>query len=221
MISKELQEKIEELKKYNTPNISDALDRLGINGQAYGIKPLKFGTKAVGPVFTVKYLPTGLVKTGAGEYIDDVPEGYVVVLDNEGRTNCTSWGDILTKVAIRNKLAGTIINGVCRDVDVILELDYPMFSKDYYMRTGKDRAAQSAVNVPVTVGDVVVHPEDIAVADESGVIFVPKSKLDEILELCREIFEAEEKIEEAVNSGMRLDEARKTFKYDKLNRRME
>jgi regulator of RNase E activity RraA len=212
-------EKIEELKRYNTPNVSDALDKLGINGQAYGIKPLQFGTKAVGPVFTVKYLPTGLVKMGAGEYLDDVPEGNVVVLDNEGRTDCTSWGDIMTKVAIRNKLAGTVINGVCRDVDVILELKYPMFSKDYYMRTGKDRAAQAAIQVPVSIGGVVVHPGDIAVADESGVVFIPQSKLDDVLGLIRAVYAAEEQIEQAVKDGMRLDEARKKFKYDELNRK--
>ncbi len=219
MISKELQAKIDELKTYNTPNVSDALDKLGISGQAYGIKPLQFGTRAVGPVFTVKYLPAGLVKTGAGQYLDDVPEGYVVVLDNEGRTDCTSWGDIMTKVAIRNKVAGTVINGVCRDVDVILGLKYPMFSKGYYMRTGKDRSAQAAVNVPVSVGGCAVYPEDIAVADESGVIFVPVSKLDQVLELIRNVYAAEEKIEEAVNNGMRLDEARRIFKYDELNRK--
>ena len=214
-----LKAKIEELKTYNTPNVSDALDRLGINGQAYGIKPLQFGYKAVGPVFTVKYLPTGLVKMGAGEYLDDVPQGTVVVLDNEGRTDCTSWGDIMTKVAIRNKLAGTIINGVCRDVDVILKLGYPMYSKDYYMRTGKDRASQTATQVPVSVGGVVVHPGDIAVADDSGVVFIPQSKLDEVLDLIRAVFIAEEQIEKAISEGMRLDEARRRFKYDELNRK--
>jgi regulator of RNase E activity RraA len=212
--------KIEELRKFSTPNVSDALDKLGIIGQAYGIKPLQFGFKAAGPVFTVKFLPAGLVKAGAGDFLDDVPAGSIVVIDNEGRTDCTTWGDIMTKLAIRNKLAGTIINGVCRDVDVILELKYPMFSKDYYMRTGKDRAVLSAVQIPISVGGVMVSPGDIAVADENGVVFFPTGKLDEVLGLIRTINGAEEKIEKALSDGMRLDEARKINKYDELNRKL-
>ena len=50
----------------------------------------------VGRAYTVKYLPVAQDKGTVGDYIDDVPAGSVVVLDNAGRLDCTVWGDILT-----------------------------------------------------------------------------------------------------------------------------
>jgi regulator of RNase E activity RraA len=50
-----------------------------------------------------------------GDYIDDVPPGSVIVLDNGGRDNATVWGDILTEVAHNKGIAGTLIDGVNRD----------------------------------------------------------------------------------------------------------
>lgn len=49
-------------------------------------------------------------------------------------------------------VAGTVIDGVCRDVPAVIECGYPIFSKGYYMRTGKDRVYVDAVNVPVKLG---------------------------------------------------------------------
>ena len=85
-----------------TATISDALDRLGIVGQCLGIAPLDPKFRLAGRAFTLRYRPTGLVERGnVGDYIDDVPPGDVVVLDNAGRLDCTVWGDILTAVSNR------------------------------------------------------------------------------------------------------------------------
>jgi len=70
------------------------------------------------------------------------------VLDNGGRENATVWGDILTWVAHRRGVAGTVIDGACRDTHLSLELGYPIFSRSYSMRTGKDRVQVEAMNGP-------------------------------------------------------------------------
>ena len=57
-----------------------------------------------------------------GDYIDDVEPGQIVVIDNDGRMDATVWGDILTLVADRKKIGGTVIDGVCRDIDRSIEL---------------------------------------------------------------------------------------------------
>src|SRR5690625_3776530 len=124
---------IAEFMKLSTPNVSDALDKLNIPCGCHGINPIVMDKKMVGPAFTVKYVPNGEDKGTVGNYIDDVKAGDVIVLDNEGRTDCTVWGDILTYLAVKKDIAGTVINGVCRDVDNIRELGYPMFSKGHYM----------------------------------------------------------------------------------------
>jgi len=219
-IEKKIQwEKIEEFKKYNTPNISDALDKLGINGQLLNIKPLQFGFKFVAPVFTVKYVPVGAIKGTAGDFIDDVPSNFALLLDNEGRNDCTVWGGIMTKLAVRNRIAATIINGVCRDVDEILKYSYPMFIKSYYMRTGKDRAMMYSVNETVSVSNVQINPGDIAVGDDNGVIIIPLGQEEQVLRVTRQIFQAEEKIESMLDQGSSLSEARQKVGYHKLQRK--
>lgn len=62
--------------------LSDALDRLAISGQAIGILPVARGMKFAGPAFTVQMLPVGLTQGIVGDYIDDVPMGAVVAIDN-------------------------------------------------------------------------------------------------------------------------------------------
>jgi 4-hydroxy-4-methyl-2-oxoglutarate aldolase len=209
---------VDEFAKMATTNISDALDRLKIRGGCEGIKPLQFGMKLCGPAFTVRYVPVKLGTAGAGDYIDDVKPGEVVVLDNGGRTYCTVWGDLLTLVAVRNKLGGTVIDGVCRDVDHILELRYPMFTRGQFMVTGKDRAEIAEVNGPVTIANIQAHPGDLMVGDGSGLVIVPGPRAEEVLALAKEIGQAEEAIEREIAKGSRLIDARKRFRYEELQR---
>lgn len=207
---------IESLKKIDTSTISDALDKLNLVGQCLGIKSINPQWKIVGRAFTIKYGPVDIEKGTVGDYIDDVPCGHVVVLDNQGRLDCTVWGDILTGVAKRRGIAGTVIDGVCRDSNRSLELDYPMFSVNRYMRTGKDRVQVDAIGGAVSLANVRVRAGDIIVGDADGVVVIPKEFEEKVLATALEIEAAEDKIREAVDKGMRLDEARKHFKYHSL-----
>ncbi|MDH3445898.1 MAG: RraA family protein, partial [Deltaproteobacteria bacterium] len=107
---------VETFSKLSVAAVSDAMDRLGVAGQCLGIQPVAQGNKMAGRAFTLKYIPCGSVRGTVGDYIDDVPPGDVVVLDNAGRLDCTVWGDILTAVAHKRGIAGTVVHGVCRDV---------------------------------------------------------------------------------------------------------
>ena len=218
---------IEEFKKYSTPNISDALDRLGIAGGCLGIRPAVSGQKMVGPAFTIYRLPSDPVnpKKG-GDYLDYVKAGDVIVIDNGGRTYCTVWGDILTAAAKSMGLAGTLIDGCCRDLELIQELQYPVYSLGIFMMTGKDRTQMEAFAVPVAVRNVRVNPGDIVIGDDSGVVIVPKAKAEEVLKSCREIDEAEHLIKANVQKGLdredaylTLAEARKKYGYWDLQKK--
>lgn len=197
-------------------SVSDALDRLGIHGMAQGIGPLAVGHHVVGRAFTLKYRPCGLVKGTVGDYIDDVPPGGVVVLDNAGRLDCTVWGDILTTTAKQRGVAGTVIHGVCRDVAGSLEVGYPIFSRGRFMRTGKDRVEVDSVDVTVSLGDVPVRPGDIVMGTDDGVLVVPTEKEREVLEIATGIAEAEARIVADVKAGKRLVDARKSHGYHNL-----
>jgi 4-hydroxy-4-methyl-2-oxoglutarate aldolase len=210
---------MESLDNLSTTTVSDALDRLGIAGQCLGIKPLDRGLRLRGRAFTLRMAPVGVEKGSVGDYIDDVPPGSIVVIDNAGRADMTVWGDILTFVAVKRGIGGTVIDGMCRDVGKSMELRYPLFSRGFSMRTGKDRVQLDAMNVAVSIGGALVAPGDLLLGDADGVVVVPKAKEDEVLARAKEIDEAESRIREAVSGGMRLDEARRRFKYFDLQRR--
>src|SRR6266508_2443220 len=173
---------IEEFKRLPTAAVSDAMDSLGLHGACLGIKPLTHSFKLVGRAFTLLYRPIGYVERGTvGDYIDDVPPGDVVVLDNGGRLDCTVWGDILTLTARGRGVAGTVIDGVCRDVARAIEVNYPIYSRSHFMRTGKDRVEVDEVNVPVGIGDVQVRPGDVLMGDADGIVVIPRSREADVL----------------------------------------
>lgn len=202
-----------------TTNVSDALDKLRIRGGAEGIFSLTGPkSKICGPAFTVRYIPVKGQAAGVGDYIDDCQEGDAVVIDNGGRTHCTVWGDLLTMVAVRNRLAGTVIDGVCRDLPGICELNYPMFTRGQFMVTGKDRVEIAEVNGPVAIANVQVHSGDLVVGDGSGVVFVPANRAEEVLKIAQEVGAAEQAIEREIAKGAKLVEARKRFRYEELQR---
>jgi 4-hydroxy-4-methyl-2-oxoglutarate aldolase len=207
---------VERASRLDTSTISDALDRLGIPGQCLNIKPRDPRFRTTGRAFTMLYRPAGKPAGTVGEFIDDVAPGSVIAIDNGGRENATVWGDILTEIAHRRGMAGTVIDGACRDTALCLELGYPVFSKSYSMRTGKDRVQLDATQIAVNIGDARVAPGDILRGDADGVVVIPRAHESEVLITAEGVAAAEDAIRKSVREGMRLDEARKQFGYHQL-----
>lgn len=203
----------------DTATLSDALDKLGIVGQCYGIAGRDPSFRMTGRAFTMLCGPAGNPPGTVGDYIDDVPPGHVVVIDNGGRDDATIWGDILTEIAHRRDLAGTLIDGISRDVALCRELGYPVFSKGHWMRTGKDRVQVERMNCPVNIGGARVAQDDLLRGDADGVIVIPQQHEDAVLDAAEKIQAAEDRIREACRAGTRLDEARAQFKYHTLQTR--
>ena len=207
------------LESLSTSAISDALDRLGINGQLPGILPVGGARSLLGPAFTIAYEPVDAAGGTVGDFIDDVPPECVIVIDNAARRDGTVWGDILTEVAHTRGIQGTVINGVCRDTQLYDDLAYPVFSVSHWMRTGKDRVRMRAVQVPLSIGGVPVSPGDVVKGDRDGALVVPAARVAEVTEVAAEIDRAEEAIRAAVRAGQRLDEARTAHGYFALQTR--
>lgn len=207
------------LQALSTSGISDALDRLGINGQCAGIRPIDRSCALAGRAFTVRYGSVGDDPGTVGDYIDDLGPNDVVVLDNRGREDVTVWGDLLTITASRRNIAGTVIDGICRDVNRALAHSYPVFARGTWMRTGKDRVRVEAIGEPVVIGGVRVEPGDYLVGDGDGVVAVTASRAVEVADVAAEIEAAESKIREAVEAGATLREARAAVNYHRLQTR--
>jgi len=219
MAGKEADAAVACAEKLDTATLSDALDRLGIAGQCHRIKPRDLHFRMTGRAFTILYGPAASPPGTVGDYIDDVPPGSIVVLDNGGRQDVTVWGDILTEIAHRRGLGGTVIDGICRDVALCIELGYPVYSRGHWMRTGKDRVQVEATNIPINIGEARVRPGDLLRGDADGVVVIPREHEESVLAAATEIHHAEQQIREAARAGMRLDEARKQFRYHGLQTR--
>jgi regulator of RNase E activity RraA len=193
----------------DTPTLSDGLDRLGIAGQCLGIAPLTSSTKMIiGPAFTVRIVPVSTPPSGTlGDYLDEVGAGDIVVLDNNGRIDCSVWGDIITRYAIARKFGGTIIDGVCRDVGKTAGGGYPLYTRGQFMRSGKGRLQVEASNVPVSIGGARVSPRDIVIADVNGVVVVPRGHARNVADVAWEIARAESQMHDQIDQGKTMKEA--------------
>ena len=207
------------IENLSCTDLSDAMDRLGIPGQCLGIMPLDRSFRLAGQAWTLRYGTVGQDPGSVGAYIDDLGPGQIVCLDNQGRLDATVWGDLLTSTATSRGVGGTVIDGVCRDVDRALELSYPIFSRGNWMRTGKDRVRVEAVAEPITIGGVRIEAGDWLKGDGDGVVSVPQARIAEVLAAAIEIHEAEEHIRAAIESGTSLRQARKDYNYHALQTR--
>jgi len=203
----------------STAEISDALDALRLPGSALGIGHVAGGTRLYGPAFTVRYVPVDSADPGTvGDYLDSVPEGAVVALDNAGRRDCTVWGGILSQLAAHRRIGGTVVNGVCRDTPEADEANYPLFACGRFMRTGKDRVEVQAVCEPISLGDVRVAAGDYLVGDLDGIVVVPRARAVEVFERALTLRAAEHRIVEATLRGLSLAQARERAAYHTLQR---
>ena len=207
---------IERLGRLDVASVSDAMDKIGIPCGLLGIHAVVPGKHICGRAFTVHYVPNGVVKGNVGDFLDDVQPGQVVVIDNGGRLYCTMWGDIMTFVATRKGIAGTVIDGVCRDIPGILENDYPIFTKSTYMVTGKDRVTVDYVNKPVAISGVQVCPNDIILADDTGAVCIPDAVAEKVADIAESIEKTEQAIIAEVKNGSTLKEARAKLGYHHL-----
>ena len=209
---------IENIKKLDTTCISDACDRLEISGSLSSLKPILPGSKLCGRAFTVKYRPSSGNNSNVGDFLDDLKEGDLAVIDNGGRTDATVWGDIMSLYSKINGIAGAIINGACRDIPEIKKLGFPIFSAGTNAVTGKGRYEIEYIQKAIYINNTKIVPGDIIIADDSGIICIPENKAEEVYEIAKSINDIEEKIKQAIQSGTPLNVARNMYNYHNLQK---
>lgn len=135
-------------------------------------------------------------------------------------------GDVLWRcsgaIGKRTQLGGTVIDSVCRDVPVIRQLNYPIFTKGRYVVTGKGQVYADRVNEPVlSISGIQVRRGDLVVADDSGALCVPVEAVEQVLEIVREVDRAEQAIVQRIQNGLSLRDARREMGYHSLQTRVK
>jgi len=203
-------------RRLRLANVSDALNTMGLDGGLRDIKPVFQPISLLGPAYTLRYVPCGPDRATVGDFIEEVQPGEVVVMDNAGRLDCTIWGYLLTVAAKRNGVAGAVIDGACRDLEIIRGAGLPVYSRGFFMVTGKGKVMLEDSQVPVAVGGVKVCPGDLIMGGRSGVLSVPADLVPEVLERAKGIKAAEDRAAAAVRQGKTLRLAREEVGYHDL-----
>ena len=190
--------------KLDTCIVSDALDKLGLTGVAPEIHRLATDTKIAGPVLTVR-LEAANGRTAERHLctaaIEAARPGEIIVVEHHSRSDCAGWGGILSRAAGMRKIAGAIVDGICRDIDESRELGFPVFGRGVSPATARGRVIETAFNVPVTIGTVSVKPGDWVIADGSGVVFVSAGSLDAVLEQAEKLLARETELVAEIEAG--------------------
>jgi regulator of RNase E activity RraA len=202
--------------------LSDIMDELGITGAipASILKPTMPGTFIVGPALTVRnIIQREHPYEAARRHVNKMAEfeahnlaspGDVVVID--GVPGISNMGGISAQTGKRQGEAGAIVFGGVRDIAHSRSVGYPVWSTEVTPLTGKWRIETVEINGDVQLGDVRVSPGDLVVADDTGVCFIPRGNILEVLELAEQKAKAEDVRCKAIDDGVPVpDLARATY----------
>ena len=207
-------------ERLSSTNLSDAMDALGLKGATCGIRPmLTRWNKLVGPAVTMRMTAAGVTpqKTHLGmNAIASAGEGDVIVIDNGGRMDTSCWGGILANAAKMKGIAGTVIDGCCRDLDDCIDADYAVFARGTVVCTARGRVIEESTNQMIQFGGVQVRPGDIVLGDNSGIVIVPREHMDAVLEKVEQLYDKEEAMIAELRAGADVLEVDAKYNYNNM-----
>ena len=210
---------VERLLKLDTCAVSDGMDRLGLMGATYGVRPMWPCPKIVGRAVTMKIKPVGLDK--AKQHLGTLPidaaqPGDVIVIDNGGRPDTSCWGGLLALAAKTKGISGVVIDGACRDIDESRDVGFPVYARGAVPMTARGRVTQETYNQEIEFAGVQVHPGDLVIADGSGVVVIPRSKEEEIVRAAEAVAAMEARMAEGIRQGMSVLEVLEKLGYEQM-----
>ena len=196
--------------RIGSANTSDALRKLGKAFQSMrsGITPLASGMKVAGPAFTVRCYPGA---TWAMEQaLEKAKPGDVLVIDGGGSPDVILMGGLMSTRAKARGIAGAVLDAAVRDVDEIVELGFPVFSKHICPRAGTF-AQIGELQTTICCGRVPVSPGDWIVADRSGIVVIPPDMLEQTAAAAQAIHDREAALAKRLAAGDSFEAAIKAI----------
>src|SRR5437667_127775 len=197
-------------RKVSTPNLADAMQKRGV---MTGLVPrIRHGTKLVGRALTVKTADGDWAKPV--EAIDRAKPGDVIVIDVGGGPTAV-WGELASNSCLVKGVAGVVIDGAVRDLDTILELNFPCFSRHVAPHAGEPKGL-GEIGSEIEVGGQKVHAGDWIVGDESGILVVPQDQAVEMANRAVDVLERENRIREEIKRGGTLSSVLELEKWEQI-----
>ena len=208
------------LMALSTTNIADALDALGLKGTTYGIRPMwEKAPKIAGRAVTLKLTAAGETK-GKNHLgvmaIEAAEKGDIIVIDNGGRLDTSCWGGILATGAKYKGVSGIVVDGAVRDLDDIMDVDFPAYARGTVVATARGRIMEESTNKMIQFGGVQVRPGDIVFGDRSGVVIIAQEHVDAVLDKAEVFFKKEEAMIADIKAGGSMLEVDNKHNYEKM-----
>ena len=185
------------LREVEVASVADAMEQL--YGQraymSHEMRPL-FTSKFAGPAVTVlmkleEHKEGAPASQGMLDAIDAAPAGSVYVMVLPDGVDYAGIGGLMATAMKFRGLAGAVVDASIRDTPQIKRLQFPVFSRGIAPSTTINHYRFAGANVPVTCAGVRVNPNDIIVADEDGVVVVPRARAAEVLKKAQQLDDTE------------------------------
>ncbi len=188
---------VDELAQIPTPDLADAMYGSGaMVGEIHAAyKPMP---RVAGPAVTVS-IPSGslpLLKMG----MQQTRQGDVLVANARGAGSFAVWGGNVSVGMFHRGVRAVVIDGCARDIADIQATGLPLFIRGTSPNSPPSQGP-GEVNFPTACGGVVVNPGDIVVADEEGVVVVPREAAEEVLRRARALQEGFARVQPVLRRG--------------------
>ncbi len=193
------------LRRLDGCAVSDALDRLSLQGQVTTLPQQSGSGRIAGRAITVR-LGTGEPPAGPPRHLGTTAIGLggpdnIIVVEQRTGVEAGCWGGLLTLGAKTRGVAGVVADGPVRDIDEARGYDFPIFTNATTALTARGRVVEKETNGPVTIGDVIVTPGDYVTADNSACIFIGAADIARVLDAAEAIVAREAAMAKAILDG--------------------
>jgi 4-hydroxy-4-methyl-2-oxoglutarate aldolase len=167
-----------------TAVLADVLDGLGHRSSAlpHQIRPLANRWKVLGRAATLSVVATAgepaLPYQVEMECVDRLRPGEVLVATTNGDLGSALWGELLSTACRARGVEGVILDGLTRDAERVLAMDFPLFAAGFSPLDSKGRLEGESFNQPIRIGDCTIRPGDWVFGDLDGVVVVPADLAD-------------------------------------------
>lgn len=197
--------------------LSDILDDFNLREQTMDacIRPVVPGMKIVGKAMTILSvdvfeIPEEPYKLEL-EALDQTKEGEVLVVHTNYSTRTGFWGELLSTLAVKKGANGAVMDAYTRDAEKIIEMGFPVFTTGFKPVDSKGRSEVIDYRCQIQCGGVNVNSGDIIFGDIDGIVVIPPAIAVEVINKAYEKVHGENKVREAILSGMGAAEVYKKY----------
>ncbi|MBC7781678.1 MAG: RraA family protein [Proteobacteria bacterium] len=181
-------------------HLSDNMARLA--GADAALRPWHKGGQLLGVALTVR-VPAG-DNLMVHKAIDIAEPGDVIIVDAGGATAQAIIGEIMSSMAAARGAVGIVIDGAIRDAGALAAGTFPVYARAATHR-GPYKNGPGELHVPVSIGGMIVYPNDIVIGDEDGLVAVRPDEAIALLAAARAWCDKEDKVLKSIRAREPLD----------------